>query len=68
MKYTFISNSATQVMVEAGEEFLARHRAMVELYGEPRGLRNPVPGEKGCLIIGGPLYLGQGLILVKTEQ
>ena len=64
--YVFASLTGKLVQVEASSETFARHEAMVELHGPAKPLMFPVPGTKECLVIGDPVYLGQGLDFISV--
>jgi hypothetical protein len=64
--YVFRSLTGKLVQVEASNQTSARHEAMVELHGHPKPLVFPKPGTKEHLVIGEPVYFGEGLDLISV--
>ena len=69
MKYVFRHlDGSYSDEIDASTEMFARAEAMTRKWGPPKPLIFPIPGEKGCLVIGEPMYSGYGLDLISVSK
>jgi hypothetical protein len=68
MIYTFQGVAGDFVEVEASTEGAARREAMQKKWGDPKPLIFAEPGSTKHLVIGEPIWHGDGLLLVSTKK